>query len=457
MHHSILIVDDEKDIRTALTGILEDEGYQVMSAESGAEGIESARQELPDLILLDIWMPGMDGLETLEILKREYPQVTVIMISGHGTIETAVRATKLGAFDFIEKPLSLEKVLISVANALQLQQLKVENAELKRSASAENELVGDSPEIAAVREQIRRVAAISASVLINGEKGTGKELIANSIHCHSPRRDRPFIIVHCSAIPEELIEGELFGHEKGAFAGATSHRKGRFDQAEGGTLFLDEIGELPLGTQIKILRFIQKGSFERVGGHRRLAADIRIIGATSRPLEQVMAAGAFSPDLYYQLGTVTFRAPALREHLEDIGPLVQHFVAQFFHREGGEAKAFLPEAIDGLRRYSWPGNLLELKNVVERILIMTPGRVISADDLSGLSGEEIIAAVPSHLPEAAQGRSALRDAREDFEREFIIRKLEENDWNISRTAELIGLERSNLHRKIKSYGIEMRR
>lgn len=457
MHHSILIIDDEKDIRTALTGILEDEGYQVLSAENGAEGIECARQELPDLVLLDIWMPGMDGLEALEILKRKLPQVTVIMISGHGTIETAVRATKLGAFDFIEKPLSLEKVLISVANALQLQELKVENAELKRSASAEYELVGESPEIVAVREQIRRVASTSASVLIRGENGSGKELIACSIHCSSPRRDRPFIAVHCSAIPEELIESELFGHEKGALAGATSHRKGRFDQADGGTIFLDEIGELPLGTQIKILRFIQEGSFERVGGLRRLTADIRIIGATSRSIEQDIAKETFSSDLYYQMSTVTLRAPALRDHLEDVGPLVQHFVAQFFHREGGEARAFLPEAIDKLKRYSWPGNLRELKNVVERILIMAPGRVISADDLSGISGDQLTGAASSQPPEGAHTRSALRDAREDFEREFIIQKLEENDWNISRTAELIELERSNLHRKIKSYGIDIRR
>jgi two-component system, NtrC family, nitrogen regulation response regulator NtrX len=457
MHHTILIIDDEKDIRTALTGILEDEGYQVLSAESGVEGIESARQELPDLILLDIWMPGMDGLEALEKLKREFPHVTVIMISGHGTIETAVRATKLGAFDFIEKPLSLEKVLISVAHALQLQELKVENAELKRSVSVDHELVGDSPEIVAVREQIRRVASTSAPVLISGENGSGKELIACSIHCHSPRRERPFITVHCSAMPEELIESELFGHEKGAFIGATSHKKGRFDQADGGTLFLDEIGDLPLGVQMKILRFMQEGSFERVGGLRRLAADIRIIGATTGSIEQNMAEGTFSSDLYYQLSTVTFRVPALREHLEDIGPLVQHFVAQFFRREGGEAKAFLPDAIDRLRRYSWPGNLRELKNVVERILIITPGRVITAEDLSDVSGDQLTEPVSSQPPEVPHARSALREAREDFEREFIIQKLEENDWNISRTAELIELERSNLHRKIKSYGIDIRR
>jgi two-component system nitrogen regulation response regulator NtrX len=454
MHHTILIIDDEKDIRTALTGILEDEDYQVLSAESGAEGIECARQELPDLILLDIWMPGMDGLETLERLKRQFPQVTVIMISGHGTIETAVRATKLGAFDFIEKPLSLEKVLISVANALQLQELKVENAELKRSASADFELIGESPDIITVREQIQRVASTSASVLISGENGSGKELIARSIHCNSPRRERPFVSVHCSAIPEELIESELFGHEKGALIGATSHKKGRFDQADGGTLFLDDIGELPLKTQIKILRFIQEGCFERVGGVRQLTADIRIICATTRSLEQEMDAGTFSTDLYYHLSTIPFRAPALRERLEDIAQLVQHFVVQFFRREGGETKVFIPEALDKLRQYSWPGNLRELKNVVERILIVAPSRVILAEDIPPLSGEPL---TPLPSIDGALSRSALRDAREDFEREFIIHKLEENDWNISRTAELIELERSNLHRKIKSYGINVRR
>lgn len=454
MHQTILIIDDEKDIRTALGGILEDEGYQVLSAESGAEGIECARQELPDLILLDIWMPGMDGLETLGKLKALLPQVTVIMISGHGTIETAVRATKLGAFDFIEKPLSLEKVLISVANALQLQELKVENAELKRSASADFELVGESHVIVAIREQIRRVAPTSASVLITGENGSEKELIAYSIHCSSPRRERPFITVHCSAIPEGLIESELFGHEKGALIGATSHKKGCFDHADGGTLFMDEIGELPLGTQIKLFRFILDHNFERVGGTRRHTADIRIIAATTAPLEQNMAAGTFNADLYYQLSTILFRAPSLREHPEDIGPLVQHFVSQFFRREGGDAKAFLPEALDKLQHYSWPGNVRELKNMVERILIVAPGRVISAEDIPHLSGEP---AMPLPSLSGALSRPALRDAREDFEREFIMLKLEENDWNISRTADLIELERSNLHRKIKSYGIDVRR
>ena len=457
MNHTILIIDDEKDIRSSLAGILEDEGYQVLCAESGLEGIECARQELPDLILLDIWMPGMDGLETLGTLKVQFPQATVIMISGHGTIETAVRATKLGAFDFIEKPLSLEKVLISVANALQLQELKVENAELKRSATNDYELIGEAPVIAAVREQIIRVAPTSVAVLISGENGSGKKLIAYSIHCSSLRKDRPYVAVSCAGIPEELIESELFGHEKGAFNGALSHKKGRYDQADGGTLFLDEIGELPVNTQIKILGFLQGGFFERVGGSRKIPADVRIIAATTIHLEQAAESGTFSRDLCYQLGTLPLRAPALRERLEDLGLLVQNYVAQFFRKEGGEAKAFLPEAIDKLRHYGWPGNLKELKNVIERILIVTPGRVISADDVPELAGDTSAGAAQSHSPEGSHNRSAIREAREDFEREFIIQKLEENDWNISRTAELIELERSNLHRKIKSYGIDVRR
>ncbi len=457
MQHSILIIDDEQDIRTALTGILEDEGYQVMTADSGLAGLECVQQEVPDLILLDIWMPGMDGLETLEMIKKQYPQVTIIMISGHGTIDTAVRATKLGAFDFIEKPLSLEKVLISVGNALQLQELRVENAELKRSSSADNELVGDSPAINALREQIKRIAPTAASVLIQGESGTEKELIACSVHCNSPRRERPFIAVHCSAIPEELIESELFGHEKGALPSATMQKKGRIDQADGGTLFLDEVGELPLGTQMKILRVIQERSFERLGGFKRLAADVRIIAASTRALSQAMESGSFSSDLFYALNTVSLQAPPLRERREDIGSLVQHFVARFFRREGGEAKAFMVDALEKLQCGSWPGNLRELRNVVERVLIVAPGRVITAADIPE-SGDESTAAAISAAPQGgALSRAALRDAREDFEREFIIHKLEENDWNISRTAEIIELERSNLHRKIKSYGIDVRR
>lgn len=457
MLHTILVIDDEKDIRTSLTGILEDEGYQVISAASGIEGIEAVQQELPDLILLDIWMPGMDGLETLAKLKLMFPQVTVIMISGHGTIETAVRATKLGAFDFIEKPLSLEKVLISVANALKLQELTAENAELKRSAANEYELIGNAPILADLREQIMRVAPTTASVLVTGENGTGKELVARSIHYYSPRRERPFIAINCAAIPEELIESELFGHEKGAFTGAVAQRKGKFDLADGGTLFLDEIGDMSLKTQAKILRIIQERCFERVGGTRLVAVDVRIVAATNKPLDQEILQGRFREDLYYRLNVVPFRVPALRERLSDIPLLVRHFVAQFYRREGREAKAFLPEAVDALAGYEWPGNVRELKNIIERILIMTPGRTISVADIPDLRGGQASGRTTCPKLDAAFEIASLRDAREEFEREFIIHKLEANDWNISRTAEIIELERSNLHRKIKSYGIDVRK
>jgi len=457
MTHTILVIDDEKDIRISLTGILEDEGYHIITAATGAEGIESAQEELPDLILLDIWMPGMDGLETLERLKSLFPQVTVIMISGHGTIETAVRATKLGAFDFIEKPLSLEKVLISVANALQLQELKAENAELKRSAANEYELIGDSAAMVLLREQIMRVAPSSASVLLTGENGTGKELAARSIHYHSPRRDRPFIAINCAAIPEELIESELFGHEKGAITGATARKKGKFDLADGGTLFLDEISDISLITQAKILHIIQDRSFERVGGLKQVPVDVRIVAATNRMLDQEVLVGRFSEALFYCLNVVPFRLPSLRERREDIPILVKYFVALFYRREGREAKVFLPEALDLLTGYDWPGNVLELKNIIERIIIMTPGGLVTPADIPDLRGGSLPGPPPCPKLEDAFSRSSLRDAREEFEREFIIHKLEDNDWNISRTAELIELERSNLHRKIKSYGIDVRK
>jgi two-component system nitrogen regulation response regulator NtrX len=457
MQHTILVIDDERDIRTSLTGILEDEGYHIITAASGADGIERAQKELPDLVLLDIWMPGMDGLETLERLKELFPQVTIIMISGHGTIETAVRATKLGAFDFIEKPLSLEKVLISVANALQLQELKAENAELKRSAASEYELFGETRTMVMLREQIMRVAPTSASVLVTGENGTGKELVARSTHYYSPRRDHPFIAINCAAIPEALIEIELFGHEKGAFAGAATQKKGKFDLADGGTLFLDEIADMPIKTQAKILMLIQDRSFERLGGIKKVSVDIRIVAATNKLLDQEILQGRFREDLYYCLNVVSFWLPPLRERREDIPILARHFIDLFLRREGREGKVFQPETLDKLTSYDWPGNVRELKNIIERIAIMTPGRLITPPDIPDLLGGPLSGSPPCPNLEAAFSRSSLRDAREEFEREFIINKLEDNDWNISRTAELIELERSNLHRKIKSYGIDVRK
>ncbi|HEY4744499.1 MAG TPA: sigma-54 dependent transcriptional regulator [Desulfuromonadaceae bacterium] len=457
MSKTILVVDDEKDIRASLAGILEDEGYQVVTAASGADALECAREELPDLVLLDIWMPGMDGLETLERLKKLFPQITVIMISGHGTIETAVRTTKLGAFDFIEKPLSLDKVLITVANALRMRELAVENEELKQAAGNEFELIGDSPAMSLLREQIKRVAPTTASVLITGENGTGKELVARSIHYYSLRRDKPFVAINCAAIPEELIESELFGHEKGAFTGALAQKKGKFDVADGGTLFLDEIGDMSLKTQAKVLRILQERCFERVGGTRLVTVDVRIIAATNKGLEDEIRQGRFREDLYYRLNVVPFRVPALRERPEDIGLLMPYFMHQFHRREGREPKVFLPETLTQLQRYDWPGNVRELRNIVERILIMSPGKMISPADIPGLIGEQLTDATATAKQEEAAVFGTLRQAREEFEREFIVQKLEQNDWNISRTAEVIDLERSNLHRKIKSYGIDVRK
>jgi len=454
---TILVVDDEKDIRISLTGILEDEGYQVVTAASGNEALEKLREDLPDLVLLDIWMPGMDGLETLEKIKKLLVHITVIMISGHGTIETAVRATKLGAFDFIEKPLSLDKVLIAVSNALRMKDLYTENEELKRVAGSEHELVGGTEVMAELREQIMRVAPTNASVLIRGANGTGKELVAHSIHYYSKRHDKSFVAINCAAIPEELIESELFGHEKGAFTGALAQKKGKFDLADGGTLFLDEIGDMSLKTQAKVLRILQERCFERVGGTRLVTVDVRIIAATNKDLDEEIRQGRFREDLYYRLNVVPFRVPALRERADDIPMLVQHFIDLFYRKEGREPKHFVPEALETLKHYHWPGNVRELKNIVERILIMTSGLAITCDDIPDLHGGNNESQSTFPTLEGALAQSTLREAREEFEREFIIQKLEENDWNISRTAEIIELERSNLHRKIKSYGIDVRK
>jgi two-component system nitrogen regulation response regulator NtrX len=450
-------VDDEKDIRISLTGILEDESYQVVTAASGVEALEKLREDMPDLVLLDIWMPGMDGLETLEKIKNLLPHITVIMISGHGTIETAVRATKLGAFDFIEKPLSLDKVLIAVSNALRMKDLFTENEELKRIAGNEHELIGSTPVMAALREQIMRVASTNTSLLVNGANGTGKELVARSIQYYSQRHDKPFVAINCAAIPEELIESELFGHEKGAFAGALAQKKGKFDLADGGTLFLDEVGDVSLKTQAKVLRILQERCFERVGGTRLVTVDVRVIAATNKDLDQEIRQGRFREDLYYRLNAVPLRVPALSEHADDIPMLVQHFIDLFYKKEGREPKRFIPEALEVLKQYHWPGNVRELKNIIERILIMTSGYVITCDDIPDLHGGHAESLPTCPTLEGALAQSTLREAREEFEREFLIQKLEENDWNISRTAEVIELERSNLHRKIKSYGIDVRK
>jgi two-component system, NtrC family, nitrogen regulation response regulator NtrX len=380
------------------------------------------------------------------------------MMSGHGTIETAVKSTKLGAYDFIEKPFSLEKVVVTVENALAMTRLREENASLRGLVLQSHEMIGASAAMEQLREQIVLVAPTNSSVRITGENGTGKELVARSVHFHSQRRDKPFIEINCAAIPEELIESELFGHERGAFTGAVAQKKGKFDLADGGTLFLDEIGDMSLKTQAKVLRILQEKKFERVGGTRTLEVDVRIVAATNKLLEEEIKHGAFREDLYYRLNVVPFKVPSLRERRDDIPLLIGYFLEAFCRREGRELKRIVPEAVEALQRYDWPGNVRELKNIVERLVIMTPGGTITTNHL------------PDYLATEAAGReagggkldsvlelSSLREAREEFEREFIIQKLEENDWNVSRTAEAIELERSNLHRKIKSYGIDMRK
>jgi two-component system nitrogen regulation response regulator NtrX len=458
MSETILVVDDEEGIRTSLGGILEDEGYKTLFAVDGAEALSVARQEAPDLVLLDIWMPRMDGLEALQKLRELYPGLTVIMMSGHGTIETAVRSTKLGAYDFIEKPLSLEKVIISVHNALGANRLREENASLRGLVLKDHEMIGDSPAMRKLREQIRLVAPSNASVLITGENGTGKELVARSIHYFSQRRDKPLVEINCAAIPEELIESELFGHERGAFTGAIAQKKGKFDLADGGTIFLDEIGDMSLKTQAKVLRILQERKFERVGGTRTVEVDVRIMAATNKVLEEEIRAGNFREDLFYRLNVVPFTVPPLRERKDDIPLLIGHFLNLFCHREGGARKVMAPEAMAVMKNYDWPGNVRELKNIIERLVIMTPGGTITANHIPDyISAGEAPREIVVGRPGSALEFSSLREAREEFEKEFILQKLEENDWNITKTAEAIELERSNLHRKIKSYGIDLKK
>ncbi|MDT8442224.1 MAG: sigma-54 dependent transcriptional regulator [Desulfuromonadales bacterium] len=455
--YTILIVDDESSICASLTGILQDEGFTSNAVNSGKAALARLADERPDLILLDIWMPGMDGLETLAKIKDVYPDQLVIMMSGHGTIETAVRATKLGAYDFIEKPLSIEKVLISIQNAMKVGQLVEENRELKAKIAKDYEMIGDSRAIRELRRQIEVAGPTSGWILITGENGTGKELVARAIHQHSKRVDKPFVEVNCAAIPEELIESELFGHEKGSFTGATAQRRGKFDQAHAGTLFLDEIGDMSLKTQAKVLRILQEHKFERVGGNRTIEVDVRVIAATNKSLEDEIATGNFREDLYYRLNVIPFHVPALRERKEDIPALIHHFLSYFCRKESRDIKAIDEEAMNCLVNYNWPGNVRELKNLTERLVIMCPGPLITSANLPVTirGGGKPAPGTAKH--EEGLNADTLRVAREEFEKEYLLRKLEENDWNISRTAECIEVERSNLHRKIKAYGINLQK
>jgi len=422
----ILIVDDEPAIQASVRGVLEDEGYRVTAVGSGADALRVVADEPPDLTVLDIWMERMDGLETLAELKRVRPDAVVVMISGHGTIETAVKATKLGAYDFIEKPLSLEKMLLTVTRALEH---------------------GESAPIRRLREQITTAAPTTGRVLIRGSNGSGKELVARAIHARSARRERPFVEVNCAAIPEELIESELFGHEKGAFTGALARRRGKFELADGGTLFLDEIGDMSLKTQAKVLRALEEQAFERVGGKDTVRVDVRVITASNRDLETLIREGRFREDLYYRLNVIPIEVPALRARKDDIPMLVDHFVALFCAENGKRSKTMSGEALGYFLAYDWPGNVRELRNMVERLVIMTAGDMIGADDLPAPLRPQT-AVTAGETPERS-----LKEARENFERAYILAELRANDGNMTRTAERLGIERSHLYRKLKAYGI----
>jgi len=451
MARTILVVDDEKSILQSLTGILSDEGFDVPTAESGAEALEKMKEATPDLVLLDIWMPGLDGIETLQKIKEDYPTLQVIMMSGHGSIETAVKATKIGAYDFVEKPLSLDKLLLTINNALEYYRLEEEVSLLKEKERSKYHITGDSPAITELKEQIRIVAPTNAWVLISGENGTGKELVAHTIHLLSRRSQKPIIEVNCAAIPEDLIESELFGHEKGAFTGASTMRKGKFDAAHEGTLFLDEIGDMSLKAQSKTLRILQEQKFERVGGTKTIHVDVRVIAATNKDLETEIAKGTFRDDLYFRLNVIPIRVPPLRERAADIPGLTNEFISEFSLATSIETKDITDEAIELLQRYDWPGNVRELRNLIERLMIMVPGKTIHGKDIPMPYNRSPEIKVPIGSMVATH---SLKEAKIQFEKAFIQAKLQQFNGNISQTAEAIGIERSNLHKKIRGYQID---
>jgi two-component system nitrogen regulation response regulator NtrX len=446
---SILIVDDEPGVRSALSGVLRDEGYEVEAVDSGEGCLDRVVRRVVDVVVLDVWLPGMDGLATLARLRQMKNDAQVVMISGHGNIESAVRAIKMGAFDFVEKPLSLEKTVLVIRNALRQRHLEAENRALRARVDRATRMVGESVLMRQLREQVAMAAPTNGRVLIYGENGTGKELVARSVHALSRRRNQAFVEVNCAAIPEELIESELFGHVKGAFTGAVADRRGKFEAANGGTIFLDEIADMSLKTQAKVLRVLQEQVTEPVGSTSRVHVDVRVLAATNKDLVTEIRTGRFREDLYFRLNVIPVFVPPLRDRTEDIPLLAEHFIADFAAEYGRRPKTLAAGAMARLQAYRWPGNVRELRNVMERIVIMAPGDEITEHDLAFLSGPP----TATTSDEAAAPAIPLYMARDQFEREYILKQLALQQGNISRTAEILGVERSNLYRKMRAFGI----
>jgi two-component system nitrogen regulation response regulator NtrX len=468
MKPRVLVIDDEPAIRDSLRMILEYEDYEFIGAASGAEGVATVKRVAPDVVILDIKMPGMNGLETLAAIRGADESVPVAMISGHGTITDAMQATRLGAFDFIEKPFTSERVLVTVAKGLELRNLRQENRELRLAMEAKYEIVGTSPALIKVLDSVKRAAPTNATVLLLGESGVGKELVARTIHRNSPRAGQRFIQVNCAAIPEELIESELFGHEKGSFTGATEKQLGKFEQADHGTIFLDEVGDMSAKTQAKVLRVLQEQEVERLGSARTIKVDVRVIAATNKNLEDAIQRGEFREDLYFRLNVIPIVVPPLRERRADVPLLVEHFAKRASEEHNLKPKRFDARAMEALQGYRWRGNIRELRNAVERLMIMAPADVVRLEDLpaelrgNGATGTAPGASPVGAVPSAEAGQAAarltpsagtLKEFKDAAERAYLVQKLRENGWNISRTAEVIDTPRSNLYKKLEQYGI----
>ena len=439
----ILIIDDEPEILKQVSGLMEDEGYRTVTAGGGQEGLKALEQTDVSLVLLDVYMSGMNGLEVLEKIKEAEPSLPVIMVSGQGTIDVAVKATKLGAIDFVEKPFQPEKLLVSVANALELQSLRTENIRLTGELKKTRVMVGASAAMKHLEAEMAKAAPSRMRVLITGENGTGKELVASAIHENSPRSHMPFVKLNCAALPKDLIESELFGYEKGAFTGATTRKQGKFEIADGGTLLLDEIGDMSLDTQAKLLRVLEEEEFEKLGGKKPIKIDVRVIASTNKNLPEEIKKGSFREDLYFRISTMPIHVPPLRERKEDIELLVEHFLRIFCEENNRLQKTFTSGAIKVLMSYDWPGNVRELKNLVERLVIMVERDSIEEEDVKPLVGEATI----------STGDKPLSELTDDFEKSLILSELNKSGWNVSKAASRLGIDRANLHRKMRRYGV----